>query len=65
MQIVFVTNDAQALKEALVSNAPSPYTYPTPKPEKILEEDKQISTYKLAIKPENVTIVPVGDLFIK
>ena len=65
MQIVIVTNDAQALKEALVSNAPSPYTYPTPKPENVLEEDKQISTFKLDIKPENVSIVPVSDLFVK
>jgi zinc protease len=65
MQIVIVTNDAKSLKEALVSNVPSPYTYPTPKPESVLEEDKQISTFKLEIKPENVIIVPVGDLFLK
>jgi zinc protease len=65
IQIVIVTNDAQALKEALVTNAPSPYTYPTPKPETVLEEDKQISTFKLDIKPENVSIVPVTILFVK
>jgi zinc protease len=65
IQIVIVTKDANALKEALVTNAPSPYTYPTQKPESVLEEDKQISTFKLDIKPENVTIVPVGDLFVK
>jgi len=65
MQIVIVTKDAQSLKEALVTNAPSPYTYPTPKPESVLEEDKEISTFKLDIKPDNVTIVPVGDLFVK
>ena len=28
MQIVIVTNDAKSLKEALLSNAPSPFTYP-------------------------------------
>ena len=65
MQIVIVTKDAEALKQALISNAPSPYTYPTPKPESVLEEDKQISTFKLDIKPENVTIVPITDLFVK
>jgi hypothetical protein len=48
-----------------VSNAPSPYKYPTPKPEAILEEDRQISTFPLSIKPENVRIVPVTDLFVK
>jgi len=65
MQIVIVTKDAKAMKEALVTNAPSPYTYPTAKPESVLEEDKQISTLKLDIKPENVSIVPVTDLFVK
>jgi zinc protease len=65
MQIVIVTNDAEALKKALIANAPSPYKYPTQKPENVLEEDKQISTFKLDIKPENVSIVPVGELFEK
>ena len=65
MQIVIVTKDAESLKQALVTNAPSPYTYPTAKPINVLQEDKQISTFKLDIKPENVTIVPVGDLFVK
>ena len=65
MQIVIVTNDAEALKKALVTNAPSPYKYPTQKPDSVLEEDKQISTFNLDIKAENVTIVPVGELFEK
>jgi zinc protease len=65
MQIVIVTKDAESLKKALITNAPSPYTYPTAKPLNVLEEDKQISTFKLDIKPENVTIVPVSDLFVK
>lgn len=65
LQIAVVTKDAEGFKKALVSNAPSPYTYPTPKPEAILEEDRQISAFPLTIKPENVTIVPVADLFVK
>jgi zinc protease len=65
MQILIVTKDAESLKKDLVANAPSPYKYPTPKPLNVLEEDKQISTFKLDIKPENVTIVPVTDLFVK
>jgi zinc protease len=65
LQIVIVTKDAQALKEALVGNAPSPYAYPTPKPASVLKEDEEIVKYPLAIKAENVTIVPVTEVFEK
>ena len=47
LQIVFVTKDAQSLKEALAADAPSPITYPTPKPEAVLAEDREISVFPL------------------
>lgn len=65
VQIVIVTDKAQALKEALVNNAPSPYAYPTPKPAALLKEDEEIVKYPLNIKAENVTIVPVTEVFEK
>jgi zinc protease len=65
MDIAIITNDAQSLKEALVGNAPSPVTYKTTKPDDILAEDKEISTFPLKIKAESVTIVPVKELFVK
>ncbi len=65
LQIVIVTKNAEALKKALVSNAPSPYAYPTPKPEAVVREDREISTFPLPIKAENVTIVPVTDVLVK
>lgn len=63
LKVVFITSDAEALKEALVSDAPSPITYQSEKPESLLEEDKAIEAYPLAIKPENVTIVKVDEMF--
>jgi zinc protease len=63
MVIVFVTENAEALKIALVNNSPSPIQYQTPKPENVLQEDKLISAFKLNIKPENVKIVKVEELF--
>ena len=65
LDISFVTNDAQALKDALVNNTPSPITYKTTKSDKVLAEDKEISTFPLHIKTADVTIVPVGELFVK
>lgn len=64
LQIVIVTNDAASLKNALVNNTPSPISYPTPKPAAVLQEDKSIINYPLNIKPENIKIVKVEDLFL-
>ncbi len=63
IKVVFVTNEPEALKQALVNNEPSPITYPTPKPAEVLEEDKQIATYPLKVKPENVRITPIESIF--
>jgi zinc protease len=63
LTVVFVTKDARQLKEALVANAPSPVTYPTPKPQEVLAEDKAIAVYPLFVKPENVSIRPVDTMF--
>jgi len=63
VKVVFITDDAEALKETLVNNAPSPITYQSEKPAAVIEEDKEISTYPLSVKPENVTIVDVNALF--
>ena len=58
-----MTTDAEELKNALVSNEPSPITYASEKPAEILEEDEEIIVYPLSIAPENITIVEVEELF--
>lgn len=63
LKVAIVTNDAKALKEALLSNAPSPIMYPSPVSERIMEEDKVISTLPLKINPKSTRIVPVSQLF--
>ncbi len=65
LSIAIVTRDAPALKQALSADAPSPITYPTPKPKEILQEDRRISIYPLKIEAKNVSIVPVDQLFAK
>jgi zinc protease len=65
LQIVMVTDNAKALKEALAADAPSLYAYPTSKPESLLKEDEEIVKYPLHIKAENITIVPVAEVFEK
>ena len=63
MQIVMITKDAETLKNNLLANAASPIKYNSEKPQSILDEDKIIENYKLAIKPADVTITPVEKVF--
>ena len=42
-----------------------PIEYPTPKPESILAEDRQIGVFPLKIESHNVRIIPVTELFAK
>lgn len=63
MIIAIVTQDAASFKEALVKNTPSPIQYDSPKPESILQEDKQIMAYPLSIKEENIIIIPAEKIF--
>ena len=65
MKIAIITKDAQALKQALVSDAASPMTYATPKPPEVLEEDKTIAVYPLKVRPEKVVVVPVDSTFMR
>ena len=60
-----MTKDAQGLRDALVSDAVSSIKYESPKPDDILAEDKVIGAMKLNIKPENVRIIPVDEVFAK
>lgn len=63
MKIVMITPNAFSLKQDLLSDKPSPMTYSTPKPEKVLQEDKEIANYPLNIKA--VTIKRAEDMFMK
>ena len=63
LEIVAVAEDAEALQKALLSDAPSPMTYNSPKLADIVEEDKLVSTRKLGLTPAQVRIVPVDRFF--
>jgi len=65
LTIAIVTKNAQALRQALISDAPSPMTYTMPKPPEVLEEDKTIAAYPLKVLPEKVVVVPVDSTFMR
>ena len=65
LSIVYITKDAAGLKQQLLADAPSSIAYDAPKPADIVAEDKVIGAYKLNLKPENVRITPVEEVFAK
>jgi len=65
LSMVIVTKDAKGLREQLLAEAPATIKYDADKPQALLDEDKVIGARKLGLKPENVRIVPVDDVFAK
>lgn len=63
IKIAVITENSEALKDALVKNELSPIKYATPKPESVLKEDEEIIKYPLPVKEENIKVVDVKDLF--
>jgi zinc protease len=63
LSVVIVTKDAAGLKQALVSDAPSPIKYDGDKPPSLLAEDKVIGARKLSIAADKVTVTPISDVF--
>jgi zinc protease len=63
MRVVIITNDAEPLREAIVSGAPSPMTYNSPKPAEILAEDKTIEKYPIPTKAEWIQVLPIERVF--
>ncbi len=63
LKIAIVTGEAESLKQALSTEAPSPMVYGSEKDAKILEEDEEIAVYPLNVSAENIRIVPVEEMF--
>jgi zinc protease len=63
LSIVFVTRDAEGLKRALASDAPSAISYDAAKPAALLAEDALIGRRKLNIAAERIRVTPIGEVF--
>jgi hypothetical protein len=49
----------------MAADTPTPITYDSEKSAKIVEEDKQISSFPLGITAGDIQIVPVDQMFQK
>ena len=63
LAIAIVTSDAEAFRDRLVANEPSPPTYNAKASSEIQAEDLLITSYDLAINPDRMRVVPVGQMF--
>lgn len=63
MQYVFVTRDAEDLRQRLVGEQQSPMTYDADLPQDVLDEDKVISKLPLGFDDDKVTVIPADDVF--
>jgi zinc protease len=63
MQYVFVTRDADDLRQRLVSDQTSPISYDAEKPIELLEEDQIIDSIPLGIEADNVRVISAENVF--
>ncbi len=63
MQFVFITKDAEDMKQRLVSGQMSPMKYNSEKDEKLLKKDEFLQKFPLYIDEDEVKIVPVDNVF--
>ncbi len=61
--IVAVSNNGEDLKRKLASDNPSPMTYNAPPSDAIKEEDKTVEQWPLHLKPDDIKVVPVSEVF--
>jgi zinc protease len=63
LTIVLVSKDGDKLKERLVAGKPTPPKYDAKKPAEVTTLDKTIAALPLGLKADDVTVIPVDQLF--
>jgi zinc protease len=63
LKVAVVAEQAKQLMDTIASNAPSPINYESPVSEKILEDDKVISKFPLAVNKSASRVIAVKELF--
>ncbi len=63
LMVVFITQDAEGLKKKILEGAAVNITYAGKQPQKVLDEDKIIAGYPIPVKPADITIIPIHQVF--
>lgn len=65
LNFAFVTRDADALAAALESGAPTPITYPSPKPKDVTDDDVKIAKEPLPMAADQVRIIDAAEVMAR
>lgn len=65
LNFAFVTKDAEGLAAALRSGAPTPITYPSPKPQDVLDDDVRIAKEPLPLQADQVRIIDAAEVMAR
>jgi zinc protease len=60
--LVIVTSDAEGLKRKLLAGEPTPITYAGERTAALLAEDREIAAYRIPVREEDITIVPINEV---
>lgn len=59
--VVIITADAEGLKRKLVSGDPTPITYAGERSPELMAEDREIASYPIRVRAEDVSIIPIAE----
>lgn len=65
LAVVFITQDAEGMKQKILSGEPTNITYAGTQPQSVLDEDKLIASWPIPVRPEDVTILDINAVFEK
>lgn len=63
MYIVFITRDAEGMKQKLLGGVPTPITHAGEKPAELLAEDELIASFPIPVTEDNITIIGINEVF--
>ena len=63
MYLVFITNDAQAMKQTIQSGVPTNLTYAGPQPRSVIAEDRQIASFPIRVGVDDIQIIHISEVF--
>jgi zinc protease len=63
MFVVFITADAEGLKQKLLSGAPTPITYAGEKSAGHMAEDEAIASFPIPVAAEKINIIGINEVF--